>query len=123
MKRRCTKSTDKNYKYYGGRGIKVCEDWMNSFEKFDKDMSPKPDGSSLDRIDNNGDYSLENCKWSSRHDQSTNMRNNKFFTFNGRTLTLSDWGRLLNIKTTTLYGRIHSYGWSLEKTLTTPIKF
>lgn len=72
MRRRCYYKKAPNYHRYGGRGIKVCSEWFNSFESFYKDMGIRQTGSSLDRIDNNGDYEPSNCKWSTPKEQSAN---------------------------------------------------
>lgn len=78
MKRRCLNSKTVNYKNYGGRGITVCDEWINSFEIFFKDMGQKPTNlHSIDRIDNNGNYCKDNCKWSTRIEQNRNKRSNK----------------------------------------------
>lgn len=74
MKTRCMNKSDKHYSYYGGRGVKVCDRWVNSFANFLADMGERPQGETLDRIDPNGDYEPSNCRWSTRSVQSRNTR-------------------------------------------------
>lgn len=74
MKQRCYNSKNWAYKYYGERGISVCDEWKDSFLTFAKDMGERPEGMSLDRIDNNGNYCKENCKWSTKKEQVVNRR-------------------------------------------------
>jgi hypothetical protein len=89
MRRRCSSPTYNGYKHYGGRGITVCERWQN-FENFLADMGERPSSShSLDRINNNGSYSPENCRWSTQKEQCNNNRHNKYVVVNGETLTLT----------------------------------
>ena len=79
-------------RYYSDRGIKVCERWMD-FENFREDMGERPEGLTLDRIDPNKDYGPDNCRWASRREQRVNRRDTKFYTYNGKTMCLSDWIR------------------------------
>ena len=82
MIQRCTNQNNRNYHHYGGRGIKICSEWMD-FTKFLADMGDRPDGYSLDRIDVNGDYCKENCKWSSQTEQMHNLRTNNKYGYPG----------------------------------------
>jgi len=72
MRQRCYYNKHNRYEHYGGRGIKVCDEWVDSFENFHKDMGDKPEGYSIDRVDNDGDYTPKNCKWSSVKEQNNN---------------------------------------------------
>jgi hypothetical protein len=123
MRRRCCDPTDDSFLFYGARDIKVCERWKNSFDNFLADMGsrPSPDHS-LERIDSNKDYSPDNCRWATRSEQSRNKRSNQWITFDGETMIVTDWARRLGIKRTTLEQRINSYGWSVERALTTPVR-
>jgi hypothetical protein len=76
MKQRCYNPNSKRYSDWGGRGIKVCDEWINSFETFLKDMGKRPDGCSIDRIDNDGNYESSNCRWITSKEQSYNRRSN-----------------------------------------------
>lgn len=90
MKQRCSNKTNKHYNDYGGRGIVVCNSWEN-FEQFLKDMGEKPKGMSLDRIDNDKGYCLDNCRWATPKQQVKNRRNNRVVTYKGETKLLIDW--------------------------------
>lgn len=111
---RCNTKSATSYENYGGRGIAVCDRWK-SYEAFRADMGPIPPGMSIERIDNDGDYSPRNCRWATREEQNENKRNSKKFTFNGETLSLPQWGRKLGISGKTLRSRIVVLGWPIEK--------
>lgn len=104
---------------YGGRGIKVCEDWK-SFEKFYIDMGKDyRKGLSIDRIDINGNYCKENCRWATPIEQAQNTSRTRNIYYNEENMTLSAWARKLGIKRSTLAQRYYVYKWSIEKTLST----
>ena len=120
MKDRCYNSNSNTFQRYGARGIVVCDSWRNSFESFSNDMGPKPSKNhSIDRIDNNGPYSPENCRWATRTEQSRNTRGNRILEFKGRSQCVAAWADELQIKSSTLYARLYE-GWSVERALTTP---
>jgi hypothetical protein len=120
MKRRCYNPNEKCFPYYGGRGITVCDEWKNSFEAFYKDMGERPENTSLDRINTDGDYEPGNCRWTTLTEQSRNKRNNRFFTFEGKTQCLMDWANELGISEASLRSRLKHY--SVEKALAKQIK-
>jgi len=123
MKKRCLDPNNISYPNYGGRGIIICDRWVNSFENFYNDMGVKPNTNySIERIDNNGNYEPNNCRWASSKEQSSNRRNNRFITFNGRTKTLSQWAKFIGISKETLSIRINRLNWSIEKALTEPLR-
>jgi hypothetical protein len=122
--RRCTDPDCPGWPGYGGRGITVCDRWQGSdgFDYFLKDMGRRPDGRmSIDRIDNDGPYSPENCRWANYMVQENNSRNNRRLSYGGRTQTISQWTRELGFPATLLYQRI-SRKWSVERALTTPVR-
>lgn len=113
---RCFNKNSKYYDYYGGRGIK-CE-W-DSFEEFYRDMGERPSKNhSIDRINNNGNYSKDNCRWATKTEQSNNRRNNHMLKFKNTTLTMSNWAKEVGLSRSTIKSRLKR-GWSIEKTLTT----
>lgn len=116
MKGRCNSSSHKNYKNYGGRGIKVCKKW-EEFEGFFQDMGERPPNMSIDRIDNNGDYCKENCKWSTRKEQMRNTRQNKLITINGETKCLIEWCEIYQKSCKLVGRRISRDGWTPEEAL------
>ena len=118
MRRRCYKKYRRDYNRYGGRGIRVCKEWKDSFEQFYKDMGDPPEGHTLDRIDNDGNYCKENCKWSTVKEQSRNKRHSLYVTSNGITKHLKEWAEYLGIRYHTLYKRLYILNWSIEDVLT-----
>lgn len=96
MKQRCLNPKSKQYGSYGGRGIKICQEWIDSFEKFFEVMGPAPKGFELDRKDVDGDYEPDNCKWSSHKDQQRNKQNTVWVEFEGKTVALVSWQRSLD---------------------------
>jgi transcription elongation factor Elf1 len=120
MRQRCENQTDKSYKNYGGRGIRVCERW-HKFENFLEDMGPRPRGRSIDRIDNDGDYTPDNCRWAASSAQNNNRRDNNYIFFRGQKKTLSQWAFALGINYHSLSSRLHKLGWTVERAFTTPV--
>jgi len=120
MRTRCTNPRQKHYQRYGGRGIAVCERW-NSFENFLADMGPKPSAEhSIDRIDNDGNYCPENCRWATGSEQARNKRGNTVLTHDGKTLCAVEWAEITGISAWNIRNRIH-LGWTAERALTTPL--
>lgn len=119
MLSRCHNKNLQAYKDYGGRGIKVCERWMK-FENFYEDMGPRPEGTSLDRVENNGNYEPSNTRWGTREEQANNTRTNRYITYNGETKTLAQWADYYNINYGTLEHRI-KLGWPIKEALTRDI--
>ena len=122
MKARCLNPNTIEYEHYGGRGIKICNDWLTSFDNFLKDVGPRPSKShTLDRVDVNGNYTPDNCRWATYTHQNQNARFNDNIELNGQTKCLSEWARTYNISCKTVWSRIYKYGWSPEEALTIPV--
>lgn len=118
IRQRCLNINSKAYIHYGGRGIKVCNEW-NNFETFYADMGDPPTPEhSIDRIDNDGDYSPDNCRWATNAEQNRNQSTTRLISFRGKTLCLSEWARIVGVARSTLRDRLKN--WSLKQALTTP---
>lgn len=116
MIQRCRNKKSRIYKYYGGRGIIVCKRW-NKFENFYKDMGLRPNNTSLDRINNNGNYNAKNCRWASREEQRNNTRNNIYYTYKNKKMTLTQIAKELCVLRERLHRRIRDQGKSLEQAI------
>lgn len=119
MKLRCYSPKNSHFKNYGARGIVVSSDWLK-FENFYRDMGKRPKGTSLDRIDNNGNYCKDNCRWGTQYEQSNNRTNTKRLTYKGITKSAKQWSDDLGISPKNILARL-KYGWSVEEALITPI--
>lgn len=121
MIQRCSNPKSANWKYYGGRGISVCEEWK-SFSSFVSSMGLRPDGMNLDRINNEGNYDPGNVRWATRKQQQRNTRKNRFITFRGITCTIAEMAeRFSTYPRQLVRTRIH-IGWTVEKALYYPVR-
>lgn len=123
MKTRCANENIKAYKDYGGRGIKVCDEWIDNFQSFyDWSMANGySDRLTIERVNVNGNYEPSNCKWATMKDQQRNKTNNHLLTFNGDTLTLAEWSEVTGIHRATLKSRLDA-GCTVGKTLTESVQ-
>lgn len=120
MRQRCYNHDDKNYPSYGGRGIKVCERWLERFENFLADMGPSPGkGMSIDRIDVHGNYEPKNCRWATRSEQQRNRRNNPKVDYKGESITLIAVAERVGLPLRTLRWRLAN-GWEINRAIETP---
>lgn len=103
MKKRCYNKNHWAYNYYGGRGIEVCDEWRSDFMNFYNDMGDKPNKLTLDRIDNNGNYCKENCRWATRLEQSNNRRGVITCIFHGKKMTLTEISKITGVSRNMLY--------------------
>jgi len=119
MKQRCYDKNHNRFYRYGGRGIKVCDRWLHSFENFLSDMGAKPTSKhTLERKNINGNYEPENCEWATQKEQQNNRSNNAYFTANGKTQSIEQWSAETGIKYRTIMRRIKY--WHKSKVLTVP---
>lgn len=118
MLSRCRNPKVPNFPLYGGRGITVCERWT-SFANFLADMGNRPGSASLDRIDNNGNYSPANCRWAIGPEQQRNRRSNTLLTIDGQTHCISEWAEIAGLKPNTIHERLRR-GWLPASAVTSP---
>ena len=119
IKQRCLNYKNGSYKNYGGRGISICKEWTNDFCKF-KDWAIKngyKEGLTIDRIDNNGNYEPNNCRWADKNIQNSNTRRTHFIEYNNKKYTMKQLSKLLQINYNTFANRILTYGWSIEEAI------
>lgn len=119
---RCYREIDQAYPNYGGRGIKVCDRWLESFENFLADMGLRPADKTLDRKDPNKGYEPGNCRWATRKEQSETRRDSIFLEHNGRRMSLKDWAAEVGINYPTLHHRVAKLKMSPEEALTRPVE-
>lgn len=120
MVKRCTNSEHPAFKQWGGRGIRVCDRWLASFEAFVADMGYAPLGRSLERVDVDGHYEPGNCTWVTPSEQARNTTRNVLISSGGRQQILADWAAETGLPAQVIFRRIYQYGWSVERALTTP---
>lgn len=122
IRQRCHGTSGESDRHYHDRGIQVCERW-DVFENFLEDMGPRPSPRhQIDRIDVNGDYCPENCRWVLPKEQQRNRRNNVLITYQGKTQCIAAWAEEMGFTTLLLWQRLQKYRWSVEKALTTPVR-
>lgn len=118
IRNRCMKESNPHYMDYGGRGISVCKSWSNSYESFRNWAlsSGYKQGLSIDRINNDGNYEPDNCRWVDSVAQANNRRSNKIYSYNGETLNVTQWANKLGISPKLLFGRLYA-GWTFEESI------
>lgn len=123
IKYRCYNLNSNEYEIYGGRGIGLCKEWNNNFEEFYKwaIANGYKDDLTIDRINVDGNYTPENCRWTTMKIQENNKRNNRIIEYKNRTQTISQWADETGIRKEIIYYRLN-HGWSVERTLTQPVK-
>lgn len=117
---RVTEKSNHKYPLYGGRGIGMCSRWLNNFEAFLQDMGPRPPGTTLDRIDNDGWYSPSNCRWSTPKTQSRNRRSCMSIKIDGLSKTAVEWSEISGIDASTIRQRLRLLGWDAKKAVFAP---
>ena len=124
MIERCYNPKNNRYKHYGARGIRVCDEWLNNHKSFyDWALANGyHEGLSIDRIDNDKDYSPENCRFVDNTVQMNNRSDNHYLTYQGKTMTISQWEKEIGIPRSTIQARINKLHWSIDKALTYPVR-
>lgn len=120
-KKRTTNQNNRDYPRYGGRGIIMCHLWVNDFDLFLADMGPRPPGTSLDRIDNNGPYSKGNCRWATPVEQARNRRSSILYSVGNDEKTLTEWSKVSGIPEPRIWKRVNTLGWPPERAIFEPI--
>lgn len=121
-KQRCTNPKSPIFHHYGGRGITMCDRWLESFPAFFADMGPRPSPKhTIERRDNESGYCPENCVWATMSEQMSNTRRTRILDYDGKQLPLCEWAEIMGIDPMNLRSRLQS-GWSVERALTTPVK-
>lgn len=124
IKERCYNPNAKAYPRYGGRGITVCDEWLNDFSAFEKwclENGYKPE-LQIDRIDNDGPYAPWNCRFATNKENSQHKGSTRFYTYMGETKNLTQWCEQLNMPYGTVLARIAKHGWTFERAITTPLR-
>lgn len=121
MKARCYNPDEPHYGIYGGRGVKICKEWLESFESFLRDMGERPNGKTIDRIDTNGNYEPGNCRWATSFEQAQNRRDTIWIEFEGERKTLLGWAAKVRLPAHLIGWRIKK-GWSARAALFTPVR-
>lgn len=119
MLTRCTNQRNHKYPEYGGRGIRVCDRWRD-FSAFLLDLGPRPEGTSLGRIDNDGNYEPGNCAWQSITSQARNKRSTAVFDYQGIVATIPEHCERMGLKASTVRSRVYTYGWPINKAFEEP---
>lgn len=119
MKQRCLNENAPDYPRYGGRGITICNRWLESFNNFISDLGERPEGTSLDRIDVNGNYEPSNCRWATRSEQQRNKSNTIYLEWRGEKKSIPEWADITGITRKIITERIKAK-WFIEDALTKP---
>lgn len=123
MIRRCKYASMEDHPRYGGKGIQVCQEWLDSFQTFLDYVGPAPsEDHQIDRIDSNGNYERGNVRWATRSEQIRNSSKARPITLDGRTMLIGDWAKETGINRQTIQMRIDHYGWSIHDALTKPVR-